>query len=103
VQLAVLGDVRATVLPSWTEETAVSLLGDVHIDASAGIGSGARLTFIGLAGDLLVQVPRGCQVRTGGFVLFGDPMVDVVQGDGPEVTISSYSLFGDVRITDKPI
>jgi hypothetical protein len=26
-----------------------------------------------------------------------------VQGDGPEVSITSFSLFGDVRITDKPI
>ncbi len=68
-----------------------TVLDSARLWAQAGIGSSARLTFTGLAGDLLVQVRRGCQVRTDGFVLFGDPMVDVVRGDGPEVTISSYS------------
>ena len=58
MQVAVFGDQRATVAPDWTEETAVALAGDVLIDASRGIGSGARLTFIGIAGDLVIRVPR---------------------------------------------
>jgi hypothetical protein len=103
MQLAVFGDQRATIPPHWTEETAVALAGDVRIDSSQGIGSGARLTFIGIAGDLVIRVPTGCRVRTDGFLLFGDDVIDVAQGAGPEVTISSYTLFGDVRITDQPI
>ncbi len=103
MQVAVFGNQRATVAPDWTEETAVALAGDVLIDASRGIGSSARLTFIGIAGDLVIRVPTGCRVRTDGFLLFGDDVIDVAQGDGPEVTISSYTLFGDVRVTDQPI
>ena len=103
MQVAVFGDQRVTLPPRWSKATAVSLLGDVHVDASAGIGSGAQLTFFGVAGDLVVRVPAGCRVRTDGFVLFGDPVIDVLQGDGPEVSITSFALFGDVRVTDKPL
>jgi hypothetical protein len=103
MQLAVFGDQRMTLPPDWTTATAVALLGDIQVDASAGLGSGARLTFLGVAGDLEVRVPAGCRVRTDGVVLFGDPVVDMVQGDGPEVTITSFALFGDVRVTDKPL
>jgi hypothetical protein len=103
LQLAVFGNQRGTLPPDWTRETAVSVLGVVHLDASAGAGRDAQLTFIGLAGDLVVRVPPRSRVRTSGFTVFGDPRVDVSQGEGPEITIASYSLFGDVRITDQPL
>ena len=102
MQLAVFGNQREALPPGWSKATAVSLLGDVDVDASAGFATGARLTFLGVAGDLVVRVPTGSRVRTDGVVLFGDPVIDVVQGDGPEVTITSFALFGDVTITDKP-
>ncbi len=69
MQVAVRGDVRGNRHHQADEETAVSLLADVHIDAYARIGSGARLTFIGLAVICWFWCP--------------DPVADVVQGDGP--------------------
>ena len=48
MQLAVFGNQRASLAPDWTRETAVSILGDVRLDASAGAGPDAKLTFIGI-------------------------------------------------------
>jgi hypothetical protein len=101
VQLAVFGNQRETLPPDWTRETAVSILGDVRLDASTGAGPDAQLTFIGIFGDLVLRVPTGSRVRTAGFTVFGDPRVEVSQGEGPAVSVQSYSLFGDVRITDQ--
>jgi hypothetical protein len=39
----------------------------------------------------------------GGFTIFGDPRVEVSQGERPEVSVQSYSLFGDVTITDQSV
>lgn len=103
MQLAVFGNQRGTLPPDWTRETAVSILGDVRLDASAGAGPDAKLTFIGIFGDLMVTVPVGSKVRTSGFTIFGDPRVEVSQGEGPEVSVQSYSLFGDVTITDQSV
>ena len=100
MQLAVFGNQRGTLPPDWTRETAMSILGNVRLDASAGAGPNAKLTFIGIFGDLMVTVPVSSKVRTSGFTIFGDPRVEVSQGEGPEVSIQSYSLFGDVTITD---
>ena len=101
MQLAVFGNQKASLAPDWTRETAVSILGDVHLDASAGAGPDAKLTFIGIFGDLMVTVPAATKVRTSGFTIFGDPRVEVSQGGGPEVIVQNYSLFGDVTITDQ--
>jgi hypothetical protein len=101
VQLAVFGNQRATLPPDWTRETAVSILGDVRLDASAGAGPDAKLTFIGILGDLTVMVSTATKVRTSGFTIFGDPRLEVSQGGGPEVSVQSFSLFGDVTITDQ--
>ncbi len=103
MQLALFGDQRQTLPADSTTETAVSILGDVRLDAAAGAGPGARLTFIGLAGDLILRVPPGSRIRTNGFTVFGDPRVEVSQADGPEITVQNFSLFGDVRITDQPL
>ena len=73
MQLAVFGNQRETLPPDWTRETAVSILGDVRLDASTGAGPDAQLTFIGIFGDLMLRVPTGSRVRTAGFTIFGDP------------------------------
>lgn len=51
------GDRRGTLPAGWAKETIVSFLGDARIDASAGAGPGARVTFVALAGDAVIRVP----------------------------------------------
>jgi hypothetical protein len=58
----------------------VSILGAVHLDASAGAGPDAQLIFIGIFGDLMIRIPSGSRVRTSEFTIFGDPRVEVSQG-----------------------
>ena len=48
-----------------------------------GAGPGASLTFVGVAGDLEIQVPPGSRVRESGFSLLGDRRIEVTPGDGP--------------------
>jgi hypothetical protein len=100
--LAILGDRRATLPVDWTRETAVALAAETSFDASGGAGPGASLTFIGVAGDLVIRVPPGSRVRETGLSLLGDRRIEVAPGDGPEIQIKVYSLFSDVRVTDQP-
>ena len=53
--VAILGDRRSTLPAGWTKETAIALAAEVAFDAAAGVGPGASLTFVGLAGDLVVD------------------------------------------------
>jgi hypothetical protein len=100
--VAILGD-RRTILPAdWTKETAIAIAAEAEFDASAGAGSGASLTFVGVAGDLVVHVPAGSRVRESGLSLLGDRRIEVTAGDGPEVQIKVYGLFSDVKVTDRP-
>ena len=66
MQLAVFGNQRGTLPPDWTRATAVSILGDVRLDASAGAGPDAKLTFIGIFGDLMVTVPPAARCGRAG-------------------------------------
>jgi hypothetical protein len=99
--VAILGDRRATLPAGWTNETAVALAAEASFDASGGPGPGASLTFVGLAGDLVVRVPPGSRVRESGFSLLGDRRIEVATGDGPEIKIKVYGLFSDVKVTDQ--
>jgi hypothetical protein len=96
------GDRRGTLPTGWTKETIVALLGDARIDATAPAGPGATLTFLGLAGDAVVRVPPGSRVTGGGLSVFGDRKVEVSPGEGPEIRIDAFSLFGDVEVSDRP-
>lgn len=100
--VTVFGDRRGTVPAGWTKEMIVSLLGDARIDASAEAGPGATVTFLGLAGDAIIRVPPGSRVTGGGFSLFGDRTVEVSPGDGPEIVVNAYSVFGDLQVSDRP-
>jgi hypothetical protein len=64
--------------------------------------TGASLTFVGIAGDLVLRVPAGSRVREGGFSLLGDRQIQVAAGDGPEIQVKVYGLFSDVKVTDQP-
>ena len=80
----------------------MSLMGDARIDASAAPGEGARVTFIGLAGDAIVRVAPGSRVSGEGFSVFGDRRIDVSPGDGHEIRIDIFAVFGDLQVTDRP-
>ena len=101
MHVTILGDRRITLRAAWTKETIVSLFGDARIDASAGAGPGAKLTFVALAGDMVIRVPPGSRITGGGFSLFGDRSIEVSPGDGPEIRVDSYRLFGDLQVRDR--
>jgi hypothetical protein len=100
--VTLFGDRRGTLPAGWTNETIVALLGDARIDATGTTETGARMTFLGLAGDAIVIVPPGSRVTGGGLSVFGDRKIEVTPGNGPEVRIDGYSLFGDVKVCDRP-
>ena len=100
--VAILGDRRSRLPADWTRETAVALAAEADFDASGGAGPGASLTFVGVAGDLVLRVPPGSRVREGGFSLLGDRRIQVTPGDGPEIQVKVFGLFIDVKITDQP-
>jgi hypothetical protein len=100
--VAILGDRQSTLPANWTKETAIAIAAEADFDASGGAGLGASLTFVGLAGDLVVHVPPGSRVREGGFSLLGDRQIEVTSGDGPEIQVKVYGLFSDVKATDQP-
>jgi hypothetical protein len=99
--VTILGDRRATLPANWTKETIVSVLGDAQIDASAGARMGAKVTFFGLAGEAVIRVPAGSRVTSGGFSVLGDREIDVSPGDGPEIRVNAYTLFGDLQVSDR--
>jgi hypothetical protein len=100
--VTLFGDRRGTLPAGWIKETIVALLGDARIDATGSAGPGATMTFLGLAGDALVRVPPGSRVTGGGLSVFGDRKIEVSLGDGPEIRIDGYSLFGDITVSDRP-
>jgi hypothetical protein len=100
--VTILGDRRTTLPAAWTKETIVSVLADARIDASAGAGTGAKLTFIALAGEAVIRVPPGSRITGGGFSLLGDRKSDVSPGDGPEIRVDAYTVFGDLQVSDRP-
>jgi hypothetical protein len=69
--VAILGDRQSTLPASWTKETAIAIAAEAAFDVAAGVGPGASLTFVGIAGDLVLRVPAGSRVREGGFSRVG--------------------------------
>jgi hypothetical protein len=100
--VTLFGDRRGTLPAGWVNEIIIALAGDARIDATSSAGAGATLTFVGLAGDAVVLVPPGSRVSGGGLSVFGDRKIEVTPGDGPEIRIDGYSLFGDVKVSDQP-
>ena len=99
--VTLFGDRRGTLPAGWINETIIALLGDARIDAT-GSAAGARMTFLGLAGDAIVLVPPGSRITGGGLSVFGDRKIQVTPGDGPEIRIDGYILFGDVKVSNHP-
>ena len=100
--VAILGDRRSRLPANWTRETAVAIAAEARFDASQGAGPGASLTFVGIAGGLVIHVPFGSRVKEGGFSILGDRRIEVAPGDGPELQIKVFGLFSDMKVTDQP-
>ena len=49
-----------------------------------------------------IVVPPGSRVTGGGLSIFGDRKIEVAPGEGPEIRIDGYCLFGDVKVSDQP-
>jgi predicted membrane protein len=100
---SLLGDVTEGSIPvGWTDEQIVVLIGDVRLDLrKRPPGDGAVLRVFHLVGDVRLDVSPGTQVTTGGTTLLGDQRVDVEAGEGPELEVRAWGLFGDVKVSDK--
>jgi predicted membrane protein len=99
---SLFGHVTESVLPAgWTDEQIVVLIGDVRMDLrNRPPGKGAHLRVFHLVGDVRLRVSAGSRVTTGGTTLFGDQRVDVEAGDGPEIEVRTWSLFGDLKVIE---
>jgi hypothetical protein len=85
----------------WTKQTVVAILGGASIDATAGAGADAQLTFVGILGGAKLRVQRGSRVTTNGFSLLGGRKVDVQPGDGPSIRIDAWTFLGGVEVSDR--
>jgi predicted membrane protein len=100
---SLLGDVTEGAIPvGWTDEQIVVLIGDVQLDLrNRPPGERAILRVFHLVGDVRLSVSAGTRVTTSGTTLLGDQRVDVTAGEGPEVEVRAWGLFGDVKVSDK--
>ena len=99
--VTLFGDRRGTLPAGWINETIIALLGDARIDATGSAAAGARMTFLGLAGDAVVVVPPGSPISPGDTVLVRIRRASRHPERGPEIRIDGYSLFGDVKVSDQ--
>lgn len=102
MRLAILGGNTATLADGWTSESGFAFLGGLTFD-SRGVrpGAGATIRAVTFLGGVDVKVPPGSRVTSGGFSLFGGTDVRVKPGDGPEITVRAYALFGGVNVSDE--
>ncbi len=101
--ISLFGDRRSTLAPQVRRETAVALVGEVELDASAGAAPGAVLTCVGLFGDVKLRVPPGTRLNQRGLSIGGDSQVQLAPAaEGPQITLKMYGLLTDVEVTDEP-
>lgn len=79
MHVTVLGDRQISLPPEWTNETFVTLVGDVRIDAATP-ALDATVTCVALVGDAVIEVPPGSKVTGGGFSLVGDRKIHALRG-----------------------
>jgi hypothetical protein len=81
----------------------LALFGDVKTEAIPYLGAEeSAQTFISLFGDIKLTVPYGTRVIVNGISLFGDTEVRATEVDGPILRINFFSLFGDLKVVEKP-
>jgi len=100
--LAIIGGNTATLPEGWTSERGLAILGGLTFDAR-GVqpGADASIKAFAFLGGVDVKVPPGSRVTSGGFSLFGGSDIRVKPGDGPEITVRAYALFGGVNVSDE--
>ena len=89
--------------PGWTDETIVSVIGSVELDAGEP-ADGATLTVVAAVGSVNIHVPAGARVTIEGFTLLGGRKNihgSPADGPRPRVTIRAYSLVGSVQVFDR--
>ncbi|HEY8601834.1 MAG TPA: hypothetical protein VIL85_25630 [Thermomicrobiales bacterium] len=102
MQLAIFGNTsEAGFAPEWTNETAVALFGSAHLDLTRHSPmSSAALKIAVIFGSAKIVVPPGARVTTRGMALFGNSLVKVEHGTGPELQIDFFVLFGEMKIVE---
>jgi hypothetical protein len=102
MRLAILGGNNATLPEGWTSESGFSFLGGLTFDArGVAPGPGATIKAYTFLGGVDIKVPPGTRVTSGGFSLFGGADVRVKPGDGPEINVRAFALFGGVNVSDE--
>jgi hypothetical protein len=101
MDVAVLGGRQITLPTGWQRHTFVSILGGANVDARARPGEGATLTFVAVFGGSEVKVARGARVSPAGFSFLGGRKIETEPGDGPEIAVRAYTVFGGLSVTDR--
>jgi hypothetical protein len=104
MRLAILGGTNASLPEGWISESGLAILGGLTFD-TRGVtpGPGATLKAYTFLGSVDIKVPPGTRVTSGGLSLFGGTDVRVRPGDGPELTVRAFALFGGVNVTDESL
>lgn len=102
MRLAIVGGNNVTLPEGWASESGLAFLGGLTFDAR-GVkpGPGATIKAYTVLGGVDIKVPPGTRVTSGGFSLFGGTDVRVKPGDGPEISVRAFALFGGVNVSDE--
>jgi hypothetical protein len=101
MDVSILGGRSVTLPAGWAQRTLVSVLGGMDVDARAIPGPGAALTFVAVFGGADIKVAKGARVSLGGFSLLGGRRVETTPGEGPEINVRAFTVFGGLTITDR--
>src|SRR5436309_8906924 len=104
MNVAIFGGLRRPLQPGWTRESVVAILGGGDLDLSVSPpGPDPRLTAMALVAGIKILVPHGTRVSMSGFGLFGGRAVKVSQqGEGPEIRMRLWVLFGGIEVREAP-
>lgn len=102
MQIGMFNSVNAAGFPSdWTSETVLVIFGGGTLDLTERRPApGATLTIAGAFGGVKIIVPAGTRLAVGGLTLFGGRDVRVRPGEGPDLSIRAFWLFGDVSVVE---
>ena len=102
MDFSLIGSRQLVFRQGWTHETLVSFLGSTRVDATVPSGPDPSIRVVAIFGSTNIRVPTGSRIQFEGFTLVGSRSLGVRSGEGPEITVRSYSLLGSVSVTDSP-